>query len=310
MKKSRFVSRRGFLKGLAAGAAALAVRPRALGQGAAPALVKVSGPGVPADIAGAVKKLLEPLGGMAAFVKKGQSVLIKPNLGFPTPPAQRATTDPQLVRAVALEVLGCGPGRVLVLDNPVRRPEACLKENGVQQTLKGLDVHMAMPTSEHLYRQVEIPGGKSLKKTAVLKDALSVDVLIALPIAKSHNAAGFSGALKGMMGLVLDRESFHSTYDLNQAIADLNTILRPKLVIMDGLSVMTTDGPSGPGKLVTCNTLLAGADPLAVDAAGVELAPLYERKLRPQQVKHLRLAAEMDLGTLKPPAESIREISL
>jgi len=305
---AREISRREFLKAAGVAATTLALNPY-VKAAPSPALVKISGEGVARDLAGALKKLLEPLGGMAAFVKKGQSVLIKPNLGFPTPPAQRATTDPRLVRAVVDEVLACSPSRVLVADNPVRRPEACLRENGVQEALKGLDVRLLHPTSEKFYREVELPRARVLKKTAVFKEALSVDVHIALPVAKSHNAAGFSGALKGMMGLVLDRESFHSRYDLNQAIADLCTLLRPALTIMDGLSVMSTDGPAGPGKIITCNALIAGTDALAVDALGVQLAPLYGRKLKPSQIKHLKLAAEMGLGTLEPAGAGLTELS-
>jgi uncharacterized protein (DUF362 family) len=226
-------------------------------------------------------------------------------MGFPTPPAQRATTSPQLVAAVARQVLDCGASRVLILDNPTRRPEACLRIIGIREAVKGLDVHLFLPTSEKLYVEKVIPRGKVLKKTKILEEALEVDVHIALPIAKSHNAAGFSGGMKGMMGLILDRESFHSRFDLNQAVADLNTVLKAQLTIMDGLQVMSTDGPAGPGELVTCNALIAGTDPVAVDAAAVKLAPLYRRKIKPRQIKHLKKAVAMGLGQLEPPADRV-----
>jgi uncharacterized protein (DUF362 family) len=167
------------------------------------------------------------------------------------------------------------------------------------------NVHFHLPTSQQMYIQTKIPGGKALKRTEILKDALSVDVHIAMPIAKSHNAAGFTGALKGMMGLILDRESFHSRFDLNQAIADLNTVLKPHLVIMDGLKIMATDGPAGPGELITRNAILAGTDAVAVDAAAVALAPLYGRKIKARQIKHLKIAEAMGLGVLSPPAERV-----
>ena len=61
---------------------------------------------------------------------------------------------------------------------------------------------------------------------------------------------------------------------------------------------------------VTTNTLLAGTDALAVDAAGVTLAPLYGRKLKPQQIKHLKLFSEMGLGVLQPPAELTVSLTL
>jgi len=306
------MDRRDFLKSaaLASAAVALGGGERVMGAGKRPLLVKISGAGVPRDLPAAIAKLLAPLGGMQAFIKKGQRVLLKPNMGFPTPPRQRATTSPALVAAVAKLALDCGAGRVMVIDNPTRRPEACMRTIGIKEALADLDVHLLLPTDDKFYKQTPIPRGKSLKRTKIVKEALECDVHIALPIAKSHNAAGFSGTLKGMMGLILDRESFHSRYDLNQAVADLNTVIKPELVIMDGLEVMTTDGPAGPGDLVTRNTLLAGTDPLAVDAAGVRLAPLYGRKIKPRQVKHLKIAQAMGLGTLEPPVELVVEIKI
>ena len=264
----------------------------------APVLAKISGSGVPENLAGALKKLLAPLGGMAAFVKKGNTVLLKPNIGFPNPPAQRATTSPELVATVAREVLACGASKVLVMDNPVRHPAACLKVCGFVEALRDLGISVILPTSEKFYTPVEIPKGKVLKRTNVLKEALAIDVHIALPIAKSHNVTGFSGALKGMMGLILDRESFHSTLEINQAIADLCTVLKPHLTILDGLKVMASDGPCGPGELVTCNTLVASRDALAVDAVGVGLAPLYGKEIKPRQIKHLLLAEEHGVGKI------------
>ncbi len=303
--------RRSFLKKTAAASAAITFSGKMAPAASAPAplLVSLTGKGIAADLDAALSKLLAPWGGMQAFVSKGQSVLLKPNMGFPTPPQVRATTSPQLVAAVAKQALACGAGRVTIIDNPVRRPEACLRVNGIRKAIKGLDVHILMPTSDKLYRSTLVPKGKSLKKVAIVKEALEADVHIALPIAKSHNAAGYTGTLKGMMGLILDRESFHARYDLNQAIADLNTVLIPKLSILDGLQVMTTDGPAGPGELVTCNTLVAGTDPVAVDAAGVELTPLYGRAIKPHQVKHLKFAQQMQLGTLSPPAERVQRLT-
>jgi uncharacterized protein (DUF362 family) len=299
--------RREFIKKTALASAALAVGSRVDAWAARrPVLVKVSGAGVPKDIVAAVKQVLEPLGGMRAFVKKGQKVLIKPNVGFPTPPEQHATTSPAMLKAVAREVLDCGAAKVLILDNPTRRPEACMRVVGIREAVAGLkNVHFFLPTSQKMYTRTKIPKGKVLKRAEIFNDALSVDVHIAVPIAKSHNAAGFTGGLKGMMGLILDRESFHSRFDLNQAIADLNTVLKPHLVIMDALKVMATDGPAGPGELITRNAILAGTDAVAVDAAAVELAPLYGRKIKARQIRHLKIAADMGLGVLKPPANRI-----
>lgn len=112
------------------------------------------------------------------------------------------------------------------------------------------------------------------------------DVHIALPIAKSHSSAGFTGTLKGMMGLIKSRVGFHMVRDLHQSIVDLNRVLKPQLIVMDALTVMSTNGPSGPGKLIKTDALVAGTDAVAVDAAAVRLAPLYGEKVEPGTIRH------------------------
>jgi uncharacterized protein (DUF362 family) len=112
------------------------------------------------------------------------------------------------------------------------------------------------------------------------------------------------------MGLILERESFHSTFEINQAIADLCTILKPHLTILDGLTVLASGGPLGPGDLVTCNTLVAGRDALAVDAVGVRLAPLYGKEIKPRQIKHLLLAEEHGIGKIDLSPEQMVALTL
>ena len=131
-----------------------------------------------------------------------------------------------------------------------------------------------------------------------------------MPVAKSHGSAGFTGALKGQMGLIETRKPFHWRYDLHQAIADINTHLRPQLCIMDALAIMATDGPRGPGEIVKTDTLIAGTDPVAVDAAAVRLAPLHGKKVDPKRVRHLQAAASMGLGRLEIPADRRVEVTL
>ena len=105
---------------------------------------------------------------------------------------------------------------------------------------------------------------------------------------------------------MLDKRS----YDLHQAIVDLNTIFKPDLVILEGIEVMTTGGPMGPGELVRCDSLIASTDAVAADAAGVRLAPLFGRKVKPSRVRHIRLAADQGLGVVDLPAERVSQIAM
>jgi len=137
-----------------------------------------------------------------------------------------------------------------------------------------------------------------LHEVEILKDVLDSDVLINIPIAKSHNATGVSLGLKGLMGVIYDREYFHEKVDLNQAIADLSTIVKPKLTIIDATRVMTAGGPTGPGPVDQLNTIVAGADPVAVDSAVVPLAKWYGHEFHAKNVKHIKQAHDLGLGEM------------
>jgi len=285
--------------------------PSAAGSPATrPVLASIQGPGLPQDLATALSRLLAPLGGMGAFVTPGQTVLLKPNLGFGKPPELRAVTTPALIAAAARLALDQGARQVIVADHPVPLAGDVIGALKLREVLRGLDVTLINASDEGRWVETPIPDGRELGSTDVLAAALEADVHIALPIAKSHSGAGFTGALKGMMGLIDSRVPFHTLHDLHQAIVDLNTILKPDLVIMDGQEIMATGGPGGPGELVRCDTLIASTDPVAADAAGVRLAPLFGRRVAPGRIRHLRLAADQGLGRLTLPVEQRAEIAL
>ncbi len=111
-----------------------------------------------------------------------------------------------------------------------------------------------------------MPGGKVLHSVEVVKELLKTDILINVPVAKSHNAAGVSLGMKNLMGLVWDREAFHERFDLNVGIVDSSRLIRPNLIIIDATRALITSGPSGPGKVVSLKTIMAGIDPVAVDS--------------------------------------------
>ena len=249
--------------------------------------------------AAAVQAVLDALGGIDAFVKTGDRVILKPNASFPNPPEWGSTTHPEVVVAVAKLCLEAGAKRVLVVDNTLRNPEVCFQRCGIQDALKGIpEVHLLAPKSETLYREVEVPQGLSLRRTQVYQEVLEAECLINLPTAKTHSASGVSMALKNLMGLIWDRRTFHRNLDLDQAIADLASILKPSLTVMDANYALLTAGPGGPGKVEQWNRVIGSTDPLAVDAYTVSLGAWYGRKVRPDQVKHLRAAHGLGLGAI------------
>jgi len=103
--------------------------------------------------------------------------------------------------------------------------------------------------------------------------------------------------MKNLMGLIWDRQRFHHDMDLHQAVADLATVLRPQLTILDAIRILKTGGPAGPGDVETFDGVIAGVDPVAVDAYGVTLSTWNRQTLRPDQVGYIRHAAAHGVGT-------------
>jgi uncharacterized protein (DUF362 family) len=251
------------------------------------------------DPAAATRKALEAMGGISRFVKKGQRVVLKPNMSFANPPDRASTTHPAVVVAVAQACLEAGAQRVMVLDYPLRKGELCLERSGMLdafQALKG--VHVLALEEKKFYREIKVPQGKIFDRVEIMREVLESDVLISIPQAKSHSATGVSLGLKGLMGMIWDRYSFHSKYDMDQAIVELATVIKPQLTILDATRALVSGGPGGPGEVVKPNLIIAGTDPVAVDSYAVTVAPWYGQNFKGRQVKHILAAHQRGLGKI------------
>jgi uncharacterized protein (DUF362 family) len=295
----KIVSRRALLKGALASCIPLAFPGVLLSRDgrektAKSTVVEVEGP-----IQQALDLLLRELGGIDRFVTAGDTVLIKPNMSFPNPAEQATTTDPSLVRALVRHCLQAGAKRVLVADHPMRSVKLCLEMTGMKEALGDLsDVHLIGASQEGMFRRVALSGRKELEAVKVLRAALDADVQINLPRMKSHGATTVSLGTKGNMGLIWDRAVFHSRLDLNEAIGDLNTLIRADLTILDGSRVLTAGGPLGPGPVQELGCLIGGTDPVAVDALGVQKVEWYGKRVVPEQVAHLVACHRRQLGEI------------
>jgi uncharacterized protein (DUF362 family) len=262
------------------------------------------------DPAEATLKALEALGGMKRFVKPDHVVAIKPNASFATPPEWGATTHPDVLAAVIESCLNAGARRVLVIDHTMTGAERCFKITGTAKAVaKFSKAKLVSLDNQKTYRPVGVPGGKALHNTEVPAVLQKTDVFINLPTAKSHSATGVSLGMKNLMGLVWDRHRFHNDMDLHQGVADLATVLRPHLIVLDAMSILKTNGPTGPGDVYSFNGVVAGVDQVAVDAYGAGLSTWNGSSLEPGQIRYIRHAADHGLGVMNLEELKIEKVS-
>lgn len=298
---SKSFSRRNFFRSfldsgqkLAAATATAPLALKVLADEKLPELAVVKGSAVEAT-----EKAIESIGGLNSIVKPGSMVLLKPNIAFPNPASWATTTNPEVVKTVARLALDAGAKRVIVADNTTREGDRCLKRSGFTETFADMKgVKLLALERESLFEEVEVPYGQALKKVKIAKLLKRCDIFINMPCAKSHVATQVSFGLKNLMGLIWDRDYLHQGTDLHAAIAELVTVMRPDLTILDATRALLNNGPTGPGKVQELNTVIAGSDPLAVDSYATGLTTWNNRSLVPKTIKHLTEAEQRGVGSL------------
>ncbi len=239
-------------------------------------------------------KALEALGGMQKFVKKGQSVVIKPNIGWDVPPEKGANTNPLLIKRLIEHCFNAGAREIYVFDNTCDNWTACYKNSGIEKAAKESGAKIAPGHSESYYQEINVAGGKNLKNAKVHELILQSDVFINVPVLKSHSSAKVTISMKNLMGIVWDRRFWHRN-DLNQCIADFATYRKPDLNIVDAYNVMTRNGPRGvsAADVINMKYLIVSPDMVAADAAAAKLFGM-----EPQQVNYIQLAHDMGVGQM------------
>ena len=250
------------------------------------------------------------LGGMEAFVKPGARVVVKPNMSFTSPPEAATTTHPHVVREVVAMCKEAGASSVLVLDHTLGPPRLCLERSGIEAAVGSVDSNAVFSINDgDLYRDTAIAGAKRMARTEIPTEVARADVLIAVPVAKSHSSAGVSLSMKGMMGLVHDRWVMHRQ-GLDACIVDLCTVLEADLAVIDASRVLSTGGPRGPGKVIEARTVIASSDMVAADAHAVNSFEWYGQRFKARQVGHIREAHDRGLGRMDVENLAIQSLTL
>ncbi|MBF0118358.1 MAG: DUF362 domain-containing protein [Desulfobacterales bacterium] len=244
------------------------------------------------------------IGGMSAFVKKGQTVIIKPNIGWNGNPESGANTNPILIKQIIKHCLNVGAKKVYVFDNPVA--DRSYKNSGIEEVVKQSGATMVSGKSEGYYQEVRIAGAKILKKTKVHELILESDVFINVPVLKHHGSSSLTIAMKNLMGVVWDRGFYHSQ-GLHECIAEFCLFKKPDLNIVDAYRVTLRNGPShaGPEDVVLKKNLLISKDIVAIDAAS---AKIFGEE--PENIQYIKLANEKNIGMIMLDKLNIKKIAI
>jgi uncharacterized protein (DUF362 family) len=215
-----------------------------------------------------VRAAVAQLGGMERFVKQGAKVVVKPNVLTGRAPEYAVSTNPLVVSAIIRMCLEAGAAEVTVLDYPTTSARAAFQESGLEQATNEAGGTLKYLSSRN-FETVDIPEGLAITSWPLVTDALEADTLINVPIPKTHGTSGLTMAMKNLMGIMGDpRGEIHT--DFARKITDVNTVVKPHLVILDAYRVMVRHGPSG-GSLSDVELrkmCVAGTSQVAIDAYG------------------------------------------
>jgi len=255
-----------------------------------------------------VHRSINALGGIGRFVKPGNDVIIKPNIcGSGRTPEYATTTNPEVVAALVALCLGAGAKRVRVMDLPFSGTSNDAYDNsGIAEAVRAAGGEMEVMTKMK-FQDTPIPNGQSITSCHVYQDILDTDVLIDVPIAKHHGNTVLTLGMKNLLGVVDDAPSYH-TADLSERVVDLNTLVRPHLVVVDAIRILMNNGPTGGNlnDVKRMNTVIASHDIVAADSYA---ATLFGKTALDLPI--VRAGARRGLGTmdLDPSKIKIEEIA-
>ena len=310
------MKRRDFLKTSMVAGAALslnfeglqaALSNRTLTVEEAPDLVAVMG-GEPEAM---LDKALETLGGIGNYVKKGQKVVIKPNIGWDRTPELAGNTNPDLIKALVKKCLGAGAEKVTVFDHTCDNWQKCYASSGIADAVKEAGGVIVPANDEQYYKEVSIPGGVTLKKAKIHEALLEADVWFNVPILKNHGGANLTISMKNHMGIVWDRGAFHQN-DLQQCIADICTMDKKAVLnVVDAYRILKTNGPRGrsASDVVLAKGLFVSQDIVAVDTAAAKFFNQV-REMPLESVKHLANGQALHIGTMDLDKLNIKRIKI
>ncbi len=238
------------------------------------------------------RRAVDAMGGMKRFISRGDIVVVKPNIGWDRMPIHAANTNPEVVATVVQMAFEAGAKRVVVTDASCNDPHRCFQRSGIWRASYNLGADVIIP-AEHRFRTMRL-NGDVLDEWPVYMPLVQADKVINVPVAKHHNLAKYTGAMKNWYGSLGGRRNrLHQNIDVS--VADLATFMRPTLVVVDATRVLVRNGPQGGNVDDTreMNTVIATVDQVAADAYGASL--IGQKR---ENVPYLKMGHDRGLGTM------------
>jgi uncharacterized protein (DUF362 family) len=249
-----------------------------------------------------VRRAVDAMGGIRRFVSRGDVVVIKPNIGWDRMPIHAANTNPDVVGAVVQLAFEAGAKKVVVADGSCNDPNRCFQRSGIWRKAYALGAEVVLP-AEHRYRTTRMKG-EVLDEWPIFTTLVDADKVINVPVAKHHNLAKYTAAMKNWYGVLGGRRNrLHQNIDVS--IADLATFMRPTLVVVDAMRVLVRNGPQGGNidDTKVMNTVVATVDQVAADAYGATLIGQHRDNL-----PYLKMGHDRGLGTMFWENLKVREV--
>lgn len=254
------------------------------------------------EVLSAVQKAFRLLGGLDKFIKKGEKVLVKPNILSPRPVEDGVCTHIEVIRAVVRLVKGCG-GVVVIGDNPGGAISFRNAYEGSGVTALAKEEGVALGDSDKV---------RIVKGIPISSYIFECNKIISLPKMKTHNLTDLTGAVKNMYGTVAGlyktncHKNFPAVKKFSRVLVDVFEIVKPHLVLMDGIVAMDGDGPS-VGRLRDLGFLIASEDSVAVDSVFAGLIGIKPLDILTTKEAYRRGLGEADLEKIEILGERLEE---
>jgi uncharacterized protein (DUF362 family) len=247
------------------------------------------------DIDKITRKSVDLLGGMGRFVKSGDTVVVKPNIGWNRAPQYAANTNPAVVTAVIKMCFESGAKTVKVFDNTCNDRKLCYENSGIMKAAKDAGATVFYMDDWKYAPANFAKAGALMQDWPIYRDAIECDAFISVPIAKTHGSGTLTLSIKNLMGMCGgNRGQMH--WEMDKKLAEVAGFINPDLNIIDAYNILTANGPRGGNlkDVARKNTIIASADSVLADSYAAET--LYN--IKGSSIAHIRRSAEYGVGKL------------